>query len=305
MSKTCTIIKDGRCDTYGRPLLVGQIYTGPDDEVFSLWQSGFATVDGAPEVFLSAQNIQQKLIAVSNIPFLIMPGDGAANGCQFTGTNGAFTLSAAIIANIGTSLVGCYAYFSASFGGSSLPAGWYWTEFSSDTAGFVYAETYAAGSGKPGRPATKTSITPNLSGWITASASEITGPSGFTLPGDALGNNGNLQVFLGQAGSTAGTKSYRAKIDTTNIVQTGLTTSPVGESLYTITCNDSPTEKLCGRSTPTSTTGVGLASTTYTAASTVSVNTAVPQQFSISLQQSTNVATPILLRAYAIATYGE
>lgn len=54
MAKTCTIIKAGRADTYGRPLLVGQTYTGPDDEVFSLWQSGFASVDGAPEAFLPA-----------------------------------------------------------------------------------------------------------------------------------------------------------------------------------------------------------------------------------------------------------
>ena len=305
MSKTCTIIKAGRSDTYGRPLLVGQIYTGPDDEVFSLWQSGFASVDGAPGSFIDAPAIRQQLIAISPIPFLIMPGDGAANGCQFTGTNGAFTLSAAIIANIGTSIAGCYAYFPASFGGSSLPAGWYWTEFSSDTTGIVYAETYASGSGQPGRPATKTPITPNLSGWLTASASEVVGPSGFKLPDDALGNNGNLQVFIGQAGSTAGSKTYRAKIGTTNVVVTGTTTSPVGESLHTITCVDSPTEKICGRASTFGPTGVASFATTYVTASSVSVNTAVQQQFSISMQPSTNVAAPVLLRAYAIATYGE
>ena len=246
-----------------------------------------------------------QLICQSNIPFLIMPGDGAANGCQFTGTNGAFTLSAAIIANIGTTLAGCYAYFSASFGGSSLPAGWYWTEFSSDTAGIVYAETYIAGSGKPRRPATKTPITPNLSGWVTASTSEIVGPSGFILPGDALGNNGNLQVFLGQAGSIVGTKSYRVKLDTTNVAVTATSGSPIGESLHTITCTDSPTEKLCGRITASAASGVAAFTTSYVAANAVSVNTEIQQQLSFSLQQSTNVATPILLRAYAIATYGE
>jgi len=305
MSKTCTIIKAGRSDTYGRPLLVGQIYTGPDDEVFSLWQSGFASVDGAPGAFIDAPAIKQQIIAISSIPFLIMPGDGAANGCQFTGTNGAFTLSAAIIANIGTSLAGCYAYFSANFGGSSLPAGWYWTEFSSDTAGIVYAETYATGSGQPGRPATKTPITPNLSGWATGSTSEVVGPSGFIFPGTALGNNGNLQVFLSEAGSTAGTKSYRVKIDTTNVVQSGYTTSPVSDSLHTITCIDSPTEKLFGRCTPTSSTGIGSSTTSYTSANYGSVDTSIDQQLSFSLQQSTNVATPVLMRAFAIATYGE
>lgn len=245
------------------------------------------------------------VIAVSNIPFLIMPGDGAANGCQFTGTNGAFTLSAAIVTDIYVSLGGCYAYFSASFGGSSLPAGWYWTEFSSDTAGIVYAETYPAGSGKPRRPETKTPIIPNLSGWVTGSTSEIVGPSGFILPANALGNNGSLQVFFGQAGSATGTKRYRAKIDTTNIVTSGSSTSPVGDSLHTISCLDSPTEKVCGRTSTTVSTGINVFGTIYSTTNRVSVNTAINQQMSISLQQSTNVATPVLLRAYAIATYGE
>ena len=51
MTTTCTITKEGRCDTYGRPLLVGQAYTSSDDEIKSLWQAGFCTVTGAPEVF--------------------------------------------------------------------------------------------------------------------------------------------------------------------------------------------------------------------------------------------------------------
>jgi len=244
-------------------------------------------------------------IAISNIPFLIMPGDGAANGCQFTGTEGAFTLSAAIIANIGTSLAGCYAYFSASFGGSSLPAGWYWTEFSSDTAGIVYAETYASRSGKPVRPATKTPITPNLSGWVTGSTSEIVGPSGFVLPGGALGKNGVFQAFIGQAGSTTATKTYRAKIGSTTVAATGSSASPVGETQHTITCMDSHTEKIFGRVTTGTPTGVGSFATTWVASNYGSIDTSIAQEVSFSLQQSTNVAAPVLLRAYAIATNGE
>lgn len=249
-------------------------------------------------------SIDPMIVAVSNVPFFIMPGDGAANGCQFTGTNGAFTLSAAIIANIATSMAGCYAYLSASFGGSSLPAGWYWTEFSSATEGIVYAETYLEGSGVPERPTTKTSITPNLTGWVTGSTSEIVGPSGFTIPGSALGNNGNLQIFLGQAGSTTGTKNYRAKIDTTNVVISSSTTSPIGDTLHTISCMDSPTEKICGRTSTSATTGLNVFTNVYVSTSQVSINTAIDQLLSISLQQNSNVATPILLRAYAIATYG-
>ena len=303
MAKTCTIIKAGRADTYGRPLLVGQSYTGPDDEVFSLWQSGFASVVGAPGAFLPATAIQQEVIAQINIPFLIMPGDGAANGCQFTGSGGAFTLSAAILANISTSLAGCYAYFSAGFGGSSLQAGWYWTEFSSDTAGIVYAETYTTGT--PRWQTTKTSITPNLSGWVTATTNEVVGPQGFLLPGTALGKNGNIQALVGQAGSIVGTKTYKAKLDATNIVSTVTTSSPVGETIHTITCMDSTTKKLLGRASAVLNTGVSFFINAYSTGNLAEIDTSVNQYLSFSLQQNTNLATPILTRALAVATYGE
>ncbi|HNP41705.1 MAG TPA: hypothetical protein PKI24_19040, partial [Nitrospira sp.] len=51
MTTTCTITKEGRCDTYGRPLLVGQAYTSSDDEIKSLWQAGFCSVTDAPTIF--------------------------------------------------------------------------------------------------------------------------------------------------------------------------------------------------------------------------------------------------------------
>lgn len=247
--------------------------------------------------------IMSRTIAQCNIPFLIMPGDGSANGCQFTGTNGAFTLLAAIIANIGASLAGCYAYFSAGFGGSSLPAGWYWTEFSSDTAGIVYAETYT--SGKVSRPATKTAITPNLSGWVTATTNEIVGPTGFVLPGTALGKNGILELFLSQAGSTTGTKSYRMQLDGTNVFQNGGTASPVGDSLHTATCTDSVSEKQLSRTSPNAYGSLGAATTNFAAANRVSIDTSIDRTVSLSLQQSTNVSTPVLMRFSLKATYGE
>ncbi len=244
-----------------------------------------------------------QIIATSSIPFLIMPGDGSANGCQFTGSGGAFTLSAAIISGIGTSLAGCYAYFSANFGGSSLPAGWYWTEFSSDTAGIVYANTYT--SGKPTRPVTKTAISPSLTGWITGTTNEITGPTGFVLDGSILGKNGLLQTFYSMAASTAGTHSYRGKLDTTNYFVGGNTTFPVSEMLHTLQCLDSHTEKLCSRNSNAVSGGVGVSSGSYTSAAFISIDTSAPRILSFSLQQSTNVAWAVLMRAVVIAIYGE
>ncbi len=58
-------------------------------------------------------------------PFVIPPGDGAAVGLQFTGSAGAYTLSAAIITNGWNWLKnGFWLYLPANFGGSAYPAGW-------------------------------------------------------------------------------------------------------------------------------------------------------------------------------------
>jgi hypothetical protein len=244
-----------------------------------------------------------QVIVASTIPFLIMPGDGSANGCQFTGTGGAFTLTAAIIANIGASLAGCYAYFSANFGGSSLPAGWYWTEFSSDTAGIVYANTYT--SGKVSRPVTKTPITPNLSGWVTGTTSEVTGPTGFILPGGALGKNGFLSVYVKLCGSIVGSRNYRARIVGTQFFLGGTASSPMCELLGITSCIDSHTEKVSGKSGGGAITGIGVATTTYSTAQYVSVNTSIDTDIAISLQGSVNTSAPILLGCLLTSTYGE
>ncbi len=243
------------------------------------------------------------VIAVSTIPFLIMPGDGAANGCQFTGTNGIFTLSAAILANCRSALDGCYCYFSAGFGGSSLPAGWYYTEFFSDTDGVVYAETYT--SDVPRRPAAKTPITPNLTGWVTATTNEITGPTGFILPGAALGKNGWLSMLLGYFGSSAGTKTYRVYANSVMIGSVGSTTSPISESLLGLNCKDSNNKKSMLRYSSSASAGIAAASASYAAAFNTDVDTSVDCTISITLQQSTNVATPVLVRSLITATYGE
>lgn len=247
--------------------------------------------------------IMSRTIVQCGVPLVIMPGDGSANGCQFTGTNGAFTLSAAINANIGPSLAGCYAYFSANFGGSSLPAGWYWTEFSSDTAGIVYANTYT--SGKVSRPVTKTPITPNLSGWVTGTTSEVVGPTGFVLPGTALGKNGVLSVYLRQAGSTSGNKTFRSWIGSTTATVTGSTNGPTAETLQYVSCIDSFTSKFVGRVASNGTGGVGSLSGGYGAAQIISVDTSVDNTVSVSLQGSTNLAAPVLTTAILTATYGE
>lgn len=245
----------------------------------------------------------QSVIAQSNIPFLIMPGDGGANGCSFSGTAGAFTLSAAIIANIGTALAGCYAYFSANFGGSTLPAGWYWTEFSSDTDGIVYVNTYSGG--QPRRPASNTPFAVNLSGRITATTNEVVGPFAMTCPAGALGKNGTLTVFMRQVSATGGTKIFRAKLGAETIASTGSGGSPVVETQHTVVCADSHTVKLLGRtSTSGGLTGLGAAASAYVTTNVISgPDTSADTEISFSIQGAALSGT-VLLSAMATAVFG-
>lgn len=299
MAKTCTIIKAGRADAYGRPLLVGQIYTGPDDEVFSLWQAGFATVGGAPGAFIAAPQIRQQVIANSKIPVFIMHGDGAANGCQFTGTSGAFTLSATIGTNVGSVLNGSYAYLSANFGGSSRPAGWYWVEFSNDTTGILYANMYS-GIGSITAPATKESFSENLTGWVTATTSEVTIRSDILLPRNAVGLNGSLQWYSSSMGTAIGTKSYRLRDEAA--AQIGYYTTstwPAFAIMQEVLFVGSYTVSRASRPV-----GLGVGSVAPQARVTTRT-TQSDQSLSITLQGSSNVSAPIVDSFSILSVYGE
>ena len=240
------------------------------------------------------------------ISFLIMPGNGSSSGCQFTGSAGAFTLSAAILANIGVSLAGCYAYFSANFGGSSLPAGWYWTEFSSDTAGIVYANTYT--SDTPRRPETKTAITPNLSGWVTAPVIEITGPTGFLLPGNCLGKNGNLSFYARVCGATTSNKTYRVRANdasSTVLLMFATAAYAQADNLLNMFCLDSHTLKNSSRMTVGSGAGVGILHNSTGVQVTQTCDTSVDRLLSITMLGDITTSGTILTAFTIVATYGE
>ena len=150
------------------------------------------------------------------VPFVLLAGNGSTAGLQFTGSLGAFTMSAAIITNGYIFLDGFYAYLPANFGGQTIAAGWYWAKLTSDTAGVLYQDTYT--SGQPVRPASPTPFAVNLTGWLTQTNSEITGPNGFTLPAAALGKNGYMEHMLAvMATASGGTKTARVKAGGTTI----------------------------------------------------------------------------------------
>lgn len=301
MTITCTIIKEGRCDTYGRPLLVGQTYTSNDDEIKPLWQAGFCTVTGAPEVFEKVVYPYPQQVAVSGIPFVIPPGDGAAVGLQFTGSAGAFTLSAAILTNLWNALKGCWIYMQDNFVSSGYPAGWYWAVFSSDTAGILYTDKYT--SGTPKRPASPTAFPTNLTGWLTTTTSEITGPTGFVLPGGSMGPNGTLKSHLRTAGNVTANKTYRLYLDSTVAAFFGaMSTNPHAELISS--SRNQGSESLQLNSPQASNTGVGLVTNGFQSGAYSAVNTDTDKKLSISLQISTTAACAVLLHYDITCTYG-
>jgi hypothetical protein len=240
-------------------------------------------------------------VAVSGVPFVILPGDGAAVGMFFTGTAGAFTLSAAIMTNAWNALKGCWCYLPANFGGKTYPAGWYWAVFSSDTAGILYKNTYS--SGIPTRPSTLTPFADNLAGWLTQTTSEVTGPTGLTLRAGSMGPSGTLKSHSRMMGNVTANKTYKMYLDSTQVAFFGtLTTNPNVENIVSV--RNQASESLQLLSHQLANPGVGQVAASFLSNEYSAIDTTTDKTLSYSLQISTNAACAILLHADATVTYG-
>ncbi len=238
-------------------------------------------------------------------PFVIPPGDGAAVGLQFTGSAGAYTLSAAIITNGWNWLKnGFWLYLPANFGGSAYPAGWYWSVMSSDTAGILYTNTYT--SGITAGPSSPTVFPVNLTGWLTTTTSEIVGPTGFTLPAGALGNSGKLASHWYISGNAANVKTFFQLIGDIRVLQLNTAATPIFEGITTSRNVGKPTAQINSR-VQTAPIGVGsaaAASIGSTAYEFTAVDTSVSQNLSVTLKVSSTAACAILLGYEALACFG-
>ena len=240
-------------------------------------------------------------IAAIGTPFVILPGDGAAVGMFFTGTAGAFTLSAAILTNAWNALKGAWCYLPANFGGKTYPAGWYWAVFSSDTAGILYNNVYS--SGATNRPATLTPFADNLAGWVTQTTSEVTGPTGLAYKGGSMGPSGILKIHIRAIGNTTANKVFKAYLDSAAIMTLSpITTLPNFESLTSVSNQGSESLQIISRNVALS--GVGAAGGSFVAGEVSAINTAADANLSFSLQISTTAACAILLHADVSVTYG-
>jgi hypothetical protein len=241
-------------------------------------------------------------IAAIGTPFVILPGDGAAVGMFFTGTAGAFTLSAAILTNVWNLLKGCWCYMPSGFGGSGYAAGWYWAVFSSDTDGVLYSDTYV--SGRVTRNFSPTAFPVNLSGWLTQTTAEVTGPTGFTLRGLSMGKSGSLKSHLRGMGNAIATKFYKLYLGSSLVQQIQPVTTFTNWEMIVSTCNQG-SESLQINSRQQMPTGVGVPGTVMVNGESTSVDTSVDNNISISMQISTTSACSVLLHADVTVTYGD
>ncbi len=241
-------------------------------------------------------------VAVSGVPFVIPAGDGAAVGLQFTGSAGAFTLSAAILANLWNALNGCWIYMPTNFGGSGLSAGWRWAVFSSDTAGVLYQDTYV--SGNPTRVTSPTAFATNLTGWITTTTSEITGPTGFYLLGGSMGPNGSLKSHVRTYGNVTGNKFFRMYVGSTAVMVMVPTTLPNNEFLFSVKNQGVENLQVGPRGGTRATVGVNTADGSAFTSEFLTIDTSVDQTISYSLQLSSNQGCAVLANFDATCTYG-
>lgn len=117
------------------------------------------------------------------------------------GANGALTLAVALP----NAFPAAYVYFPADAIASGVPAGWYYTVFSSTTAGTVYNNRYT--SGKPTIPSTPTAFATSAGSVTTQVTTAVTAVIA-TLPGGSLGPNGALRTeALWQANNSAASKA--------------------------------------------------------------------------------------------------
>ena len=183
------------------------------------------------------------------IPFFLLPGDGGTNGLTFTGGGGgAFTLSAAPLANLlgGLSGRGCYGYLPDNAGNSGCAAGWYYCVFSSDTAGTIYNDQYTGG--QPQIVGSPTTFAGSPSGRITTPTSEITALSGINLT--PIGNNGEMEWKFEVSGDTAsGSKFFRLRIGGQVVLSNTPSATPTVECLLTLRNAGSQTKQIVSRST--------------------------------------------------------
>lgn len=166
------------------------------------------------------------------------------------GANGALTLAVALP----VAYPAAYVYFPLDGIGVGVPAGYYYTTFSSTTVGTVFNNRYV--TGQPVIPSSPTAFVTTAGTVTTQVTSAVTGPN-VTLPGGALGPNGQIVTeALWQANNSAQNKQAAATLNSQNMAAVAMTTTNVMSEIDTKTMNTGVvTRQITRTATINSTTG--------------------------------------------------
>jgi hypothetical protein len=138
-------------------------------------------------------------------------------GSFVMGNNGSFTTTA-----LNRTYATSYMYFPADAIGAGVPAGWYYAEFSSATAGIVYNNVYTLGNVNAAQ--SKTAFVTTGPGAGSNALSTSVAGFNFNMPGGSLGNNGKITFEgLAIANNSASVKNIFVNFDAVITAQYGLT----------------------------------------------------------------------------------
>jgi hypothetical protein len=163
------------------------------------------------------------IMAQSGI-LMMIPSSGSI------GNNGALTLTTALPVIYSE---GVYMYFPANAISAGSAAGLYYVVMSSTTAGTIYNNTYVGG--QPSIPTGLVAFATTGPGAYTQSTGlEVTLVS-FIVQGGVLGVNGKLDFeSIVENNNSGGSKSYKVKFDSVDLVAQSTTTSLGGRYMSTI-----------------------------------------------------------------------
>jgi len=238
----------------------------------------------------------------SAVPFIMLGGNGTTAGMRWSDNAGGFTVNAAStptepLTGLFTGLTNFMAlfYLPASAGGASNAAGWFWGKITSATAGIIYGNTYSSGDPGQQTPASPSAFTSVENGWITQVATEITGLSGITLPGGAMGPNGTLEVAWRMHGDTSSTKYFRSKLAGTVWALSQLGANPNSDTILNLRNAGVSNKQISSRPSG----GPGYNGNTISASEFLALNTAGDLALSESLQFSAANGNYAMIRAAA------
>lgn len=219
------------------------------------------------------------------IPFIL--NSGSIN----MGNNGVFTGMTAL----NTTYPNAYTYWPVDTIAVGVAAGWYYTVFSSTSAGTVYNNRYT--SGKPTVPASPTAFATTGPGAVTQTLTAITGPQ-ITLPGGSMGPNGRLDLTqLILTNNTASSRSIATRLGGINLVSATLTGSTIVSDVWQRADNAGVSSRQLLRNT-------AAFGQSTTAPAYGSVNTATDQTIDTQLTLVGSVDYIVVMRLAVEITYG-